>query len=81
MNTGKEKVAEMCQFATEAFQYLQNQLPNELERPLVGVICGSGLGGLANAVLPQQPRLEIYYKDIPHFPLSTGMLLTCSRLQ
>ena len=61
------------QQAVEACQYLHDQVPVELQKPAIGIICGSGLGGLANVVLPQ-PRQTICYKDIPHFPASTGIL-------
>lgn len=37
-------------------------------RPSVGVICGSGLGGLVNNV---ENKEEFAYEDIPGFPLST----------
>ncbi|KAF7692424.1 purine nucleoside phosphorylase-like [Silurus meridionalis] len=37
-------------------------------RPLVGIVCGSGLGGLADMLKDQ----KVYsYKDIPNFPQST----------
>lgn len=57
------------QQSEEALQYLKGRIPFELDRPVIGIICGSGLGGLANSVRPQ-PRLEVQYKDIPHFPQS-----------
>lgn len=38
-------------------------------RPIVGIVCGSGLGGLAG-VLKNQVVFD--YKDIPNFPQSTG---------
>lgn len=38
-------------------------------RPLVGIVCGSGLGGLAHMLKDQ---LVIKYSDIPNFPQSTG---------
>ena len=38
-------------------------------RPTVGVICGSGLGGLVNNV---ENKEEFAYEDIPGFPISTG---------
>jgi len=38
-------------------------------KPLVGIICGSGLGGLADLV--DDPTF-ISYKDIPGFPVSTA---------
>ncbi|XP_056098138.1 purine nucleoside phosphorylase 5b [Rhinichthys klamathensis goyatoka] len=37
-------------------------------RPLVGIVCGSGLGGLAEMLKDQ---LVIKYSDIPNFPQST----------
>ncbi|KAJ3122587.1 hypothetical protein HK098_002723, partial [Nowakowskiella sp. JEL0407] len=36
--------------------------------PDIGIICGSGLGGLANLL---QDSVEFHYKDIPHFAVST----------
>ena len=38
------------------------------ERPVVGVVLGSGLGSFANEIKIEQ---EIPYGDIPHFPTST----------
>ena len=63
----------VSQQAAEACQYLHSQVPVELQNPTIGIICGSGLGGLANVVLPL-PRKHLYYRDIPHFPASTGKL-------
>lgn len=57
--------------ATKAVHFLEKQLPEALRRPRLGVICGSGLGGLAETVLPQ-PMLEVPYTSIPHFPSSSG---------
>ncbi len=57
--------------ATDTADHLRTFLPNELSRPVVGIICGSGLGGLADT-LHQAPKFEIAYADIPHFPRSTG---------
>ncbi|RLN63465.1 hypothetical protein BBJ29_004660 [Phytophthora kernoviae] len=37
-------------------------------RPLIGVVCGSGLGGLSNCLSNQE---VIKYEDIPQFPRST----------
>lgn len=37
-------------------------------RPTVGIVCGSGLGGLADLLKDQ---LAFNYKDIPNFPQST----------
>lgn len=40
-------------------------------RPTVGIVCGSGLGGLADLLKDQ---VAFNYKDIPNFPQSTGEL-------
>ena len=60
------------QQTAEALRYLQANLTPKLYQPVIGIICGSGLNSLADAVLPD-PRFEIPYTDIPHFPQSTGM--------
>lgn len=70
--------------ATEAVHYIERLLPTILQKPRLGIICGSGLGGLAETVLPQ-PRQEIPYAAVPHFPSSTGLhaaiwCRSCSRL-
>lgn len=39
-------------------------------RPTVGIVCGSGLGGLADMLKDQ---VVFNYKDIPNFPQSTGV--------
>ena len=39
-------------------------------RPSYGIVCGSGLGGLAD--LLKDPQV-FGYKDIPGFPESTGL--------
>ncbi len=57
--------------ALEALQYLQTVVPPELQVPAVGIICGSGLGGLASSLL-QHPRVAVAYTDIPYFANSTG---------
>jgi purine nucleoside phosphorylase len=50
-----------------AAAYLQDRL-NEarIEHPLVGVICGSGLSGLSNAL--EGKTLTVKYSEIPGFP-------------
>lgn len=57
--------------ANEAAAFLRHRLPAELQKPHVAIICGSGLGGLANAI-QNQPRAEYDYPSIPHFPHLTG---------
>ena len=53
-----------------AFDTLTPQLPPSLRHPSIAIICGSGLGGLADNVLPS-PRFEVDYADVPGFPKST----------
>ena len=53
-----------------AYDTITNQIPHELGRPATAIICGSGLGGLADSVLPE-PRHEIDYANVPGFPKST----------
>jgi purine-nucleoside phosphorylase len=49
----------------EAKQFIQKQWPG---RPQVGIILGTGLGGLAEDI---QAEAAIPYEDIPHFPHTT----------
>lgn len=58
--------------AVHCLNYLLELLPTKLQAPRTGIICGSGLGGLADQVSPDS-RVEIPYKDIPHFVQSTGI--------
>ena len=48
-----------------AAAYLMKVVPN---RPQVGVICGSGLAGLSNAI---DNPITVLYEDIPGFPQAT----------
>lgn len=57
--------------ASETVQFLEKQLPEALQRPRLGVICGSGLGSLVETILPQ-PTQEVPYTSIPHFPSISG---------
>lgn len=57
--------------ATEAASHIQTLLPIPIQKPAIAVICGSGLGGLANILA--EGAQEIHYADIPYFPRSTGM--------
>ena len=60
------------QRAIETVEHLHLKLPEYLSRPRVGIVCGSGLGGLADVVNKEEVK-EWEYKDVPNFPLSTGM--------
>ena len=61
--------------ANEAVSYLRSSLPEGLQKPQVAIVCGSGLGGLADTIHPES-RVEYDYKSIPHFPQSTGECCT-----
>ncbi|KAF7587465.1 hypothetical protein BBP40_007210 [Aspergillus hancockii] len=54
----------------EAFTFLKEHLPVPLQKPRVAIVCGSGLGGLANTIC-DKPRAEFDYSSIPHFPRLT----------
>ena len=60
----------------EAVKYLRGRLPQRIWQPsgpMLGIICGSGLGGLAEAMgLDFEPGVP--YADIPHFSQSTGRI-------
>ncbi|XP_018571548.1 purine nucleoside phosphorylase isoform X2 [Anoplophora glabripennis] len=50
---------------TETANFLRQQVPF---KPMVGIICGSGMGCLADAL---DGKIEFPYESIPHFPRST----------
>ncbi|OLL25328.1 putative purine nucleoside phosphorylase [Neolecta irregularis DAH-3] len=56
--------------ALETADFLKNSLPDAVKTPRVGIICGSGLGGLVNA-LSAESRVQIAYSAIPNFAIST----------
>ncbi|KAJ3062896.1 hypothetical protein HDU98_001272 [Podochytrium sp. JEL0797] len=53
----------------DASNWMKERLPAGMETVEVGIICGSGLGGLAETL--EAPRVEFNYKDIPNFAMST----------
>lgn len=57
--------------ATETAAYVRSKLPSILQSPKVAIVCGSGLGGLADTIEPE-PKVELAYATIPNFPRSTG---------
>ena len=61
----------IAQHAVEAFNYLNNRVPTPLKAPKIAIICGSGLGGLAD-VVQSHSAWEISYEKIPHFPQGQG---------
>ncbi|QIW98356.1 hypothetical protein AMS68_003874 [Peltaster fructicola] len=56
--------------ASETVEFLRLNLDSSLARPRVAIVCGSGLGGLADAVNEGSSKTHAY-KDIPNFPRST----------
>lgn len=64
--------SEYMNLLAEASASVQTKLAAhaELTKPRVMIICGSGLGGIANILAPE-PKLEIPYEDIPGFKVST----------
>jgi purine nucleoside phosphorylase len=56
----------------ETANYLRQKLPSELQVIRLGVVCGSGLGGLVECF--DKDPIEFNYKDIPNFLLSTGKI-------
>ncbi|KAK5716260.1 Purine nucleoside phosphorylase [Elasticomyces elasticus] len=67
--------------AIETVEFLRLKLPKQLANPRVAIVCGSGLGGLAETV-DGKVREEWAYRDVPNFPVSTvpGTILLTSRL-
>lgn len=55
----------------EAATFLKERLPDSLRSPRVGIVCGTGLGGLVHTI-GDTPRAEYDYSSIPHFPQLTG---------
>lgn len=57
----------------ETVEYIRTHLPSDdLAKPRVAIVCGSGLGGLAECVNQDGPRWEKEYKNVPNFPVSSG---------
>ncbi|KAL3257778.1 hypothetical protein MRX96_046462 [Rhipicephalus microplus] len=58
------------QYSYEHIESIANFLLSKTEhRPTIGIICGSGLGSLADLIGGSK---EFQYKDIPDFPVSTA---------
>lgn len=52
--------------ATETANYVRQQLPETLQNPKVAIVCGSGLGGLADTI-ESEPKVALDYANIPNF--------------
>src|SRR5574338_998002 len=50
---------------TEAVSFIQSCYPSQAE---IGIVLGSGLGNFVEEMIVEK---EIYYSEIPHFPVST----------
>jgi hypothetical protein len=59
----------------EAVEVLKSLLPADF-KPEIGIIGGSGLSALEDAVM--EPRWEVPYGKIKGFPVSTGKLSQCN---
>jgi purine-nucleoside phosphorylase len=58
-------MTELRKHIEEALEFIRNKTD---EKPKIGIILGTGLGGLANEI---KKKTVIDYKSIPHFPVST----------
>jgi purine-nucleoside phosphorylase len=67
-------LSKLFQRATDTATHIRNLLPKALQYPKVAIVCGSGLGGLADTLNPS-PRIETPYGEIPGFAVSTGRLI------
>ena len=59
-----------CRVYESAEQTTKYLVLKTKHRPTIGIICGSGLGGLADNV---EDMDQFNFSDIPGFPLSTGI--------
>ena len=55
----------MLQEINNTADFLRSKIQNQ---PSVGIVLGSGLGGLVDKI---EAELELDYSDIPNFPIST----------
>ena len=69
-NAHDEMTTSIFHLATETVEFLRVKLPDHLARPRVAIVCGSGLGGLAETVNEEKETFD--YKDVPNFPVGTG---------
>ena len=62
----------ISRYSYEEVEKIAQGLLNRVKcRPRLGIICGSGLGGLANML---EDKEEIPYAEIDGFPVSTGIV-------
>ena len=65
MPLDQPKIMDYLKQIQEAVTFIQKLSPSSVS---IGIILGTGLGSLGNQI---ETELEIDYKDIPHFPVST----------
>jgi purine-nucleoside phosphorylase len=53
----------------ETMEFLNSKIPESLKHVTLGVVCGSGLGGLVDCF--DGETFSINYCDIPHFPTTS----------
>lgn len=69
--SGGSKESAVFGLAKQTASFIQSKVSNpQLQRPRVAVVCGSGLGGIADTI-ENGERIEIPYSDIPNFPKTT----------
>lgn len=55
-----------------SLEAIRSKLPEKLQNPQIGIICGSGLSGLVDTLREVE---IIQYENIPGFGRSTGELI------
>lgn len=57
--------------ATTAADFLRSHLADDLQRPYAAIVCGSGLGGLQDALIDES-KVTVPYDQIPGMPRLSG---------
>ncbi|XP_070576321.1 purine nucleoside phosphorylase-like [Ptychodera flava] len=66
----KWSLSENNPYTLDDYQRIQGHLMDRIKwRPRIGIICGSGLGGLADRI---NDARKVSYQDIPGFPVNTA---------
>lgn len=53
----------------EALEAIKSLVPERLQKPLVGIVCGSGLGGIVECI---RDLVLVPYSKVPGFAESSG---------
>lgn len=64
-------MSDIYEKACESAKYIKSLYPDGFFTPKIAIICGTGLGGIAN-ILDKPSKVEIPYENIPGFMVSTG---------